>query len=89
MVLDGLIQRDTSAQAHALPLRSRPGHLWILLWLGLLLSVNELLVKRLVAEPRPGSMMELRGSHGLLEGSCVATCGMPSSHSAPRKQREA
>ena len=27
-------------------------------------------------------MMELRGQNGLLEGSCVETCGMPSSHSA-------
>lgn len=57
-------------------------HLWILLWLGVLLSVNEAVVKKIVAEPRPGSMMELRGQNGLLEGSCVETCGMPSSHSA-------
>ena len=27
-------------------------------------------------------MLELRGQNGLLEGSCVETCGMPSSHSA-------
>ena len=27
-------------------------------------------------------MMELRGRNGLLEGSCVETCGMPSSHAA-------
>eukprot|EP00913_Durusdinium_trenchii_P018223 g17120.t2 len=57
-------------------------HLWILPWLGVLLSVNEAVVKKIVAEPRPGSMMELRGQNGLLEGSCVETCGMPSSHSA-------
>jgi len=57
-------------------------YLWILLWLGFLLCVNEGIVKKLVAEPRPGSMMELRGRNGLLEGSCVETCGMPSSHAA-------
>eukprot|EP00434_Breviolum_minutum_P034737 symbB.v1.2.030752.t1/scaffold3500.1/size56953/4 len=58
------------------------GHLWILLWLLFLLVVNEGIVKKIVAEPRPGSMLELRGQNGLLEGSCVETCGMPSSHSA-------
>jgi len=57
-------------------------HLWILLWLGFLVCVNEAVVKKIVAEPRPGSMMELRGQNGLLEGSCVEKCGMPSSHAA-------
>ncbi|CAJ1451768.1 unnamed protein product [Effrenium voratum] len=56
--------------------------LWILMWLGIICSVNEGIVKKLISEPRPGSMMELRGDHGLLEGSCVISCGMPSSHSA-------
>jgi len=63
-------------------LRRSTRHLWILLWLLFLLVVNEGIVKKIVAEPRPGSMLELRGQNGLLEGSCVETCGMPSSHSA-------
>eukprot|EP00435_Cladocopium_sp_Y103_P065063 s552_g26.t2 len=69
VLLDSAINRETR-------------HLWILLWLGFLLCVNEGIVKKLVAEPRPGSMMELRGRNGLLEGSCVEKCGMPSSHAA-------
>ncbi|CAE7599619.1 unnamed protein product [Symbiodinium sp. CCMP2456] len=56
--------------------------LWILLWLGLLISINEVVVKKCFAEPRPGSRLELRGEHGRLQGSCIMTCGMPSSHSA-------
>ena len=34
-------------------------------------------------------MLELRGQNGLLEGSCVETCGMPSSHSASWRCRDA
>eukprot|EP00438_Fugacium_kawagutii_P020604 Skav209881 [mRNA] locus=scaffold3263:48214:50720:+ [translate_table: standard] len=75
----GFVLMDTAKQLFS---GREMRHLWILLWLGLLLCVNEFIVKKLVAEPRPGSMMELRGRHGLLEGSCVEKCGMPSSHSA-------
>ena len=98
------------------------GQLWILLWLGLLISINEALalghtVRSLaqcfgrrwwsksvspnlvlaVADldlggTRGGARrtafgssgrLELRGEHGRLQGSCIMTCGMPSSHSAP------
>mmetsp|Transcript_68916 Transcript_68916/g.150640 ORF Transcript_68916/g.150640 Transcript_68916/m.150640 type:complete len:501 (-) Transcript_68916:180-1682(-) len=54
----------------------------IMLWLGLLIVINEGLIKRLVYEPRPGTLLQTTDYTGRYVGSCVESCGMPSSHSA-------
>lgn len=56
--------------------------LWVLLWVMLLVLINEKIIKKLTLQPRPGALLELRGPHGRFEGSCAHSCGMPSSHSA-------
>jgi len=57
----------------------------ILLFAGASTFINELIVKRIVLQPRPGAygpapgvMNDMRGK---LVGTCNITCGMPSSHS--------
>jgi len=42
--------------------------------------LNEVFIKPLFAEPRPGAFNFLQDSSGRHVGSCVPTCGMPSSH---------
>eukprot|EP00933_Yihiella_yeosuensis_P021589 TRINITY_DN17059_c1_g1_i1.p1 TRINITY_DN17059_c1_g1~~TRINITY_DN17059_c1_g1_i1.p1 ORF type:complete len:342 (-),score=31.45 TRINITY_DN17059_c1_g1_i1:159-1184(-) len=56
--------------------------LFILLWLAVFCLLNEKVVKKNVSQPRPGHVMQKLGAHGLFEGSCIETFGMPSSHSA-------
>jgi len=54
----------------------------ILLWLAILVVINEGIVKRLFNQPRPGTLLQTTDYTGKLVGSCVPSCGMPSSHSA-------
>jgi len=54
----------------------------IIAWAFLVMLVNEFVVKKVVSQPRPGNMLQMRDASGLYVGSCVQTCGMPSSHSA-------
>lgn len=56
-------------------------HLWVAIFLVILTAFQELAVKRLLSQPRPGMMLQLRDYDGLYVGSCLASCGMPSSHS--------
>eukprot|EP00929_Paragymnodinium_shiwhaense_P068708 TRINITY_DN34603_c0_g1_i1.p1 TRINITY_DN34603_c0_g1~~TRINITY_DN34603_c0_g1_i1.p1 ORF type:complete len:389 (+),score=16.67 TRINITY_DN34603_c0_g1_i1:86-1252(+) len=53
----------------------------LLAWLLLMLAVNELVFKKLCREPRPGTMLQVKDYTGRYAGSCLRTCGMPSSHS--------
>lgn len=55
--------------------------LFVLLWLGLYVLLNETVVKHCFHQPRPGTMLQVRNYDGLLVGSCLDSCGMPSSHS--------
>jgi len=57
-------------------------HLWVLLWLLSALAVDELALKRIISQPRPGTMMQSRDDRGGFVGSCAESCGMPSSHAA-------
>lgn len=84
VLLDSAINRETRANLKMWVLETNGGQMRpsILRRAKTSTKPNEAIVKKLVAEPRPGSMMELRGRNGLLEGSCVETCGMPSSHAA-------
>jgi len=54
--------------------------LFVLSWLGLFVIVNELVIKELFHVPRPGTTLEW-AVNGKLVGSCLESCGMPSSHS--------
>lgn len=54
--------------------------LWTLVWVGLFVCANEIVIKRLVHQPRPGTFLEVRDYDGHFRGSCLKTCGMPSSH---------
>uniref|UniRef100_A0A7S4T527 Dolichyldiphosphatase n=1 Tax=Alexandrium monilatum TaxID=311494 RepID=A0A7S4T527_9DINO len=54
--------------------------LWTVLWIGLFVCLNELVVKRFLLQPRPGTFLEVRDYNGKFRGSCLKTCGMPSSH---------
>jgi len=54
----------------------------ILLWLAILVVINEGIVKRLFNQPRPGTLLQTTDYTGKFVGSCVPSCGMPSSHSA-------
>uniref|UniRef100_A0A7S1QSI5 Dolichyldiphosphatase n=1 Tax=Alexandrium catenella TaxID=2925 RepID=A0A7S1QSI5_ALECA len=54
--------------------------LFVLLWLALFVIVNEFVIKELFHVPRPGANLEW-SVNGKLVGSCLGTCGMPSSHS--------
>lgn len=54
----------------------------VLLWLIFTIVILEGLLKPLCREPRPGSMMQLTTYTGTYSGSCLSSCGMPSSHSA-------
>lgn len=54
--------------------------LWIISWVGIFVILNELVIKKLVHESRPGAMFEVTDYHGKLRGSCLSSCGMPSSH---------
>eukprot|EP00929_Paragymnodinium_shiwhaense_P063573 TRINITY_DN31764_c0_g1_i1.p1 TRINITY_DN31764_c0_g1~~TRINITY_DN31764_c0_g1_i1.p1 ORF type:complete len:445 (-),score=52.11 TRINITY_DN31764_c0_g1_i1:311-1564(-) len=44
--------------------------------------VNELVIKSLFEEPRPGARNVQRNADVPVGGSCATTCGMPSSHAA-------
>merc|ERR1712187_570499 len=44
--------------------------------------VNEFIVKKIVNQPRPGNLLQVTDYSGRFVGSCVESCGMPSSHSA-------
>jgi len=56
--------------------------LYVLTWIVFYVLFNELVIKKLVQDPRPGTLLEVRSydDGGKLAGSCVASCGMPSSH---------
>jgi membrane-associated phospholipid phosphatase len=54
--------------------------LWKLLWAWSMMPLQELVFKKLVREPRPGSMLQVRDYSGRYVGSCLQKCGMPSSH---------
>jgi len=54
----------------------------VVLWLLSTLLMNEVILKRLWREPRPGTMLQVRDAAGKYAGSCLHSCGMPSSHSA-------
>merc|ERR1712157_521776 len=54
----------------------------IVLWLLLTLFINEVILKRLWHEPRPGTMLQVRDVAGRYVGSCLQSCGFPSSHAA-------
>jgi len=54
----------------------------IIVWLLILVFLNEVIIKKLLSQPRPGTMLQMRDSRGRFVGSCVQKCGMPSSHSA-------
>jgi len=56
--------------------------LWVIIWLGLVVLVNEGIVKKLWQQPRPGNLLQLKSYNGKFVGSCVLSCGMPSSHAA-------
>lgn len=56
--------------------------LGVLLWLLFMLSVNELILKKAWRQSRPGAMLQVRDFTGMYAGSCLHSCGMPSSHSA-------
>lgn len=56
--------------------------LWVLVWLCLQLCLCEYLFKYIWHEPRPGMKMQVRDEEGRYVGSCLESCGMPSSHSA-------
>eukprot|EP00403_Amphidinium_massartii_P032142 CAMPEP_0178439810 /NCGR_PEP_ID=MMETSP0689_2-20121128/36384_1 /TAXON_ID=160604 /ORGANISM="Amphidinium massartii, Strain CS-259" /LENGTH=335 /DNA_ID=CAMNT_0020062423 /DNA_START=65 /DNA_END=1068 /DNA_ORIENTATION=+ len=62
-------------------LRRGTRQLAVLSFLVLMTLFNELFVKRVFHAPRPGTMMEVKDFNGLFAGSCLETCGMPSSHS--------
>eukprot|EP00930_Biecheleria_cincta_P074687 TRINITY_DN61906_c0_g1_i1.p1 TRINITY_DN61906_c0_g1~~TRINITY_DN61906_c0_g1_i1.p1 ORF type:complete len:477 (+),score=46.63 TRINITY_DN61906_c0_g1_i1:43-1473(+) len=53
----------------------------VLLWLIMAISVQELILKPLIVQPRPGTMMQVKDYEGNYVGSCLSSCGMPSSHS--------
>jgi len=55
--------------------------LYVLLWLAQALLLQECFLKRAFGQPRPGTMMQMRDNDGKFAGSCVESCGMPSSHS--------
>lgn len=48
----------------------------------LIVITNELTIKRMFAQARPGASGLLRDENGWPVGSCLTTCGMPSSHAA-------
>lgn len=54
--------------------------LLVLVFCAACVGSNELLVKPLVSQPRPGAVVEARNALGKDVGSCNRTCGMPSSH---------
>eukprot|EP00443_Scrippsiella_acuminata_P048479 CAMPEP_0115207362 /NCGR_PEP_ID=MMETSP0270-20121206/20678_1 /TAXON_ID=71861 /ORGANISM="Scrippsiella trochoidea, Strain CCMP3099" /LENGTH=1437 /DNA_ID=CAMNT_0002620955 /DNA_START=36 /DNA_END=4349 /DNA_ORIENTATION=+ len=54
----------------------------VVAWLALIVFVNEGIIKRMFSQPRPGTMLQHRDPAGFYVGSCVPSCGMPSSHSA-------
>lgn len=56
--------------------------LGVLLWLLLMVSFSELILKKVWREPRPGTMLQVKDFAGNYVGSCLRSCGMPSSHSA-------
>eukprot|EP00427_Karlodinium_veneficum_P002752 CAMPEP_0169173138 /NCGR_PEP_ID=MMETSP1015-20121227/63760_1 /TAXON_ID=342587 /ORGANISM="Karlodinium micrum, Strain CCMP2283" /LENGTH=289 /DNA_ID=CAMNT_0009246725 /DNA_START=90 /DNA_END=955 /DNA_ORIENTATION=+ len=47
-----------------------------------LLIFQELILKRILRQPRPGALMQIKNDEGFYAGSCIKSCGMPSSHSA-------
>lgn len=55
--------------------------LWVLMWLLIMVVLSELVFKRLCQQPRPGNLLQLRDYDGKFVGSCLESCGMPSSHS--------
>lgn len=52
----------------------------IVFFIGFTVMVNEACVKPFVAQPRPGATGLLYDDAGKQVGSCLLTCGMPSSH---------
>jgi len=56
----------------------------VILFTAAITLANELVVKRLVQQPRPGALGPAPGimhdAHGTLIGTCNISCGMPSSH---------
>lgn len=55
--------------------------LYVLLWLAQAITLQELIFKPIFQQPRPGTMLQVRNNDGKFVGSCVESCGMPSSHS--------
>lgn len=56
----------------------------LLVFAGTITGLNELIIKRIVQQPRPGAVFSVTPTgetYPELFGSCVNTCGMPSSHS--------
>jgi hypothetical protein len=53
-----------------------------LIFSGMIALSNEVIVKRIWAQPRPGAFEKLKDDDGQLVGSCLVSCGMPSSHAA-------
>lgn len=54
----------------------------LLFFAGLVVFVCEVCLKPLCGIPRPGAMLQQRDAEGRYAGSCVESCGFPSSHSA-------
>jgi len=46
----------------------------------LITLTNEFLMKQIIVQPRPGARMSLTNEVGEEVGSCILTCGMPSTH---------
>jgi len=53
-----------------------------LIFSGLITLSNEVILKGVIAQPRPGASGLLHNEKGSLVGSCLISCGMPSSHAA-------
>jgi len=56
--------------------------LWALCWLFCTITLCEGCLKPLLRQPRPGTLLQVRDYNGFFVGSCLPSCGMPSSHSA-------
>jgi len=57
-------------------------HMPVLAFLAISLLLTELVLKKVLSEPRPGNLLQVTDYAGRFAGSCLDTCGMPSSHSA-------
>lgn len=70
------------ANGFELILRRGTRQISFLIFSGVIALSNEVIVKRVWAQPRPGALEKLTDEHGHLVGSCLISCGMPSSHAA-------